>query len=638
MGSLDLTQQSECYESSIRKAPDFEQKLYNQFRQSKSIHTLNDVLSMGLTVSGDGPCIGKLDESNSVYNWLSYSSVSEKVVKIGLGLRHLATLSGSKFKIGLISTKHLADCLIIEYGCYYGGLTVVPLDENISPKDYAPLLNRMNIGCVIVDTPDRVQALTSQSECLPNLKFIVVIENILESYRSKANGYGLTVKTLDQVIEIGEEDPIHPEDKTKPNDVALIIHPNSLTNKAEGVVLSHGSILSNAIAITIRLGKHAPTRCDILFCYMPITKMNQRCVQIAVLMAGGRLGFSENEFKHAWKDMECLKPTILVTLPYLIKSLHDKLFLKVKGNLIAEWFVKRSLTTVGRCSGRQRLSVWQAFVLSKIRNKLGGNLRLIIVTKSHLPRYLMNFIRLSLGATVCSSYGLKETSGPCTMSFPDDESTEHVGPPLPNVSIKLISIKNLQELHLSAEICVQGDNLFSGYLIDEQNNQKVEDWHSTGDIGFWRANGTLEIIGRACDVVKLSGGKLIAPRKIESIYSQSQFINNLYLHGELNRPLVGIVNPTKYYLTIWARENNLKGTYYDICKEQKAHEEIIADLRSLGRRHGLEPYQQIKIITLVSENFSPKNGLCNSVFLTNRQACATKFKQLITGMHNIDLK
>ena len=164
-------------------------------------------------------------------------------------------------------------------------------------------------------------------------------------------------------------------------------------------------------------------------------------------MAGGRLGFSGNDLKQSWKNMESLRPTLLVTIPYLIKNLHDKLFLKVKGNLIAEWVVNRSLTTIGRCSGRQRLSIWQSFVLSRIRNRLGGNLRLIIVAKSHLPRYLMNFIRLSSGAKVkinnrltikntvsilpfnflsrkvFTSYGLKETSGPCTMSFSSDEST-----------------------------------------------------------------------------------------------------------------------------------------------------------------------------------------------------------------------
>lgn len=115
-------------------------------------------------------------------------------------------------------------------------------------------------------------------------------------------------------------------------------------------------------------------------------------------MAGGRLGFSGSDLKQSWKNMESLKPTLLVTIPHLIKSLHDKLFLKVKGNLIAEWFLHRSLVTLGPCSGRQRLSIWQSYVLSRIRNRLGGNLRLIIVAKSHLPRYLMNFIRLSLGA------------------------------------------------------------------------------------------------------------------------------------------------------------------------------------------------------------------------------------------------
>lgn len=62
-----------------------------------------------------------------------------------------------------------------------------------------------------MDTPDRVHGLIGQSNCLQCLKFIVVIESIIESFKSKAFAYGLTVKTLNQVIKIGEEDPIYPE-------------------------------------------------------------------------------------------------------------------------------------------------------------------------------------------------------------------------------------------------------------------------------------------------------------------------------------------------------------------------------------------------------------------------------------------
>lgn len=50
-------------------------------------------------------------------------------------------------------------------------------------------------------------------------------------------------------------------------------------------------------------------------------------------------------------------------------------------------------------------------------------------------------------------------------------------------------MKSLQELNLTGEICVKGDNLFKGYLCDNLTNcdQKSEGWHLTGDIGFWRS-------------------------------------------------------------------------------------------------------------------------------------------------------
>lgn len=98
----------------------------------------------------NGPCIGKL-VSNGQYEWTSYSTVYENIVTIGLGLRHLAILSGSKFNIGLIASKHLADCCLIEFACYNSGLIVVPLDDNLTPKDCALILEqRKCVNCYIV--------------------------------------------------------------------------------------------------------------------------------------------------------------------------------------------------------------------------------------------------------------------------------------------------------------------------------------------------------------------------------------------------------------------------------------------------------------------------------------------------------
>lgn len=53
-----------------------------------------------------------------------------------------------------------------------------------------------------------------------------------------------------------------------------------------------------------------------------------------------------------------------------------------------------------------------------------------------------------------------------------------------------------------------------------------------GDIGQWNPNGTLKIIDRKKHIFKLSQGEYIVPEKIENIYIKSQFVEQVFVHGE----------------------------------------------------------------------------------------------------------
>lgn len=45
-------------------------------------------------------------------------------------------------------------------------------------------------------------------------------------------------------------------------------------------------------------------------------------------------------------------------------------------------------------------------------------------------------------------------------------------------------------------------------------------------------NGTLKIIDRKRHIFKLSQGEYIVPEKIETIYLKSQYVHQVFTHGE----------------------------------------------------------------------------------------------------------
>jgi long-chain acyl-CoA synthetase len=85
------------------------------------------------------------------------------------------------------------------------------------------------------------------------------------------------------------------------------------------------------------------------------------------------------------------------------------------------------------------------------------------------------------------------------------------------------------------EICVKGSNVFTGYFRDPERTAQTidsEGWHHTGDVGEWLPNGCLKIIDRKKHIFKLSQGEYIVPEKIENSYLKSQYIEQVFVHGE----------------------------------------------------------------------------------------------------------
>lgn len=59
-------------------------------------------------------------------------------------------------------------------------------------------------------------------------------------------------------------------------------------------------------------------------------------------------------------------------------------------------------------------------------------------------------------------------------------------------------------------------------------------------------NGTLKIIDRKRHIFKLSQGEYIVPEKIETIYLKSQYVHQVFVHGES----IKVNNNTIFIFTI----------------------------------------------------------------------------------------
>jgi long-chain acyl-CoA synthetase len=182
-------------------------------------------------------------------------------------------------------------------------------------------------------------------------------------------------------------------------------------------------------------------------------------------------------------------------------------------------------------------------VLSKVRDRFGGNLRHGFCAGAAVPKEVLAFMD-DIGIPIYEGYGLTETSPIIALNVPGKRKVGAVGAPLKGVSVIIADEKgNPSPEGTEGEICCYGPNVMKGYY----NNQKATDevmtlapdgvsrlFH-TGDLGKLGSDGFIHVTGRLKEQYKLENGKYICPTPIEEAIGMSRFIMQVVLCGA-NRP------------------------------------------------------------------------------------------------------
>jgi long-chain acyl-CoA synthetase len=118
-----------------------------------------------------------------------------------------------------------------------------------------------------------------------------------------------------------------------------------------------------------------------------------------------------------------------------------------------------------------KLSLLDNLVLSKIRERFGGNLRFGCVAGASCPPEVLHFMD-SIGIPVYEGYGLTETSPIITMNTPERRLVGSVGRPIGGVTVHVVDEdgKTLPPGE-EGEICCVGPNVMKGY----HNNPEATD-------------------------------------------------------------------------------------------------------------------------------------------------------------------
>ncbi|XP_018566336.1 long-chain-fatty-acid--CoA ligase 5 isoform X2 [Anoplophora glabripennis] len=601
--------------------------------------TLYETFRRGSKISNNGPCLGWRESYAKPYQWLSYNEALLRAKNFGSGLVAQGLPPGATTIIGIYA-QNCPEWILTEQAAYCYSMVLVPLYDTLGPDACAFIIKQAEITVVVCEDDNKCNLMLEKSpRCL---KKLIVIKDLRVSTKQKAKNMGVEIVRFSDVESLGSKKS-HPEVPPKPSDLATICYTSGTTGNPKGVMLTHENIVASTSAVILQFGDHKLKSTDVMISFLPLAHMLERCCENAMYSVGGGVGFYLGEIRRLSDDMKALKPTVTPAVPRLLNRIYDKVQAEINGSCVKKMLYNMAISAKEKEIKRgiiRNNSFWDLVVFRKVQEGMGGKLRLMLVGSAPLAENVLTFVRCALGCLVVEGYGQTECTAPITLTIQGDHVPGHVGPPVACCCVKLVDVPEMEywAKNNQGEVCVKGTNVFQGYYKDPEKTEEVIDeqgWHHTGDVGTWMSNGTLKIIDRKKHIFKLSQGEYIVPEKIENVYIRSQYVSQVFVHGEsLKSCIIAIVVPDVDVIKCWAQEYGIPGTFSVLCNNAEVKQLIMDDMISWGKEAGLRSFEQVKDIYLHPDNFSIQNGLLTPTMKSKRPQLKAYFKPQLDDMYS----
>lgn len=169
------------------------------------------------------------------------------------------------------------------------------------------------------------------------------------------------------------------------------------------------------------------------------------------------------------------------------------------------------------------------------------HLRVMISGSSSLsPQLLTAWTSEIRKEGIVERYGMTETGMISSNSIDGNFKMNSVGKALPSIEIKIEKSSENEAVDYG-QVLVRGPGLFKGYLklnkksnvhpeASDFTNNNQNDFFNTGDQGYFTNDGNLKLVGRDCEILKVSGYK-VGCNEIESVIMDQGSVEECFVIG-----------------------------------------------------------------------------------------------------------
>lgn len=588
--------------------------------------TVYSLLTEAVERYGDRPALHEAVGERGAKTWRAYHWPEFKriVDEIAAGLDALDIRTGDV--IALHSETNL-EFYLCDLGAMAAGAIAAALYTSYPPTEQVKTLRNCEAKAVFVENPKILGALQSAADAPLAVRWILM------------SGEAEGAITLAALRESGHAriaaDPSLPASiaaRVRASDHAILYLTSGATGEPKMGLVTHAAIVAN-IDITLEVTPLGPD--DRTIAFLPSAHITQRlAMEMMPLKVGMAVYFSEGLSKLP-HELKTVKPTFLVAPPRVWERMYASICTEIRKRGTISQKIFYGALGLGAEAAKRRIDgrevpAWMAKLLgmadravfSKIRERMGGELRMAVSGAAPLGKDLADFFA-AIGMPIYEGYGLTE-GGIVALNPYGRAKSGSIGKPFPNVEMKLAE---------DGELIFRGPVVFSGYFRSPEATAAVlrDGWLHTGDIAEFDKDGYVYITGRKKEVLVSSNGKKIYPALIETLFKMEHIFNQVLLLGD-KQPYVAAL----FTLNIPVAEQvkgmeSLKGRP---ASEIVAAAPVQAEVRRLVARINkqLAPFEQIRKFHVLDRDFTIEDGELTPTMKVRRARVVENHRKIVSDL------
>ena len=411
--------------------------------------------------------------------------------------------------------------------------------------------------------------------------------------------------------------------------------PSGSTGDPKGVMLTHKNLTANVLNSQRWLD--LDDRRELALTYLPFSHIFERAAWYLYTNIGAVIAYAESIEAVARNLLE-VRPTAMTSVP----RMFEKIYAKIIERGLSAGFPKRQIFLWALAVGRRwaeakdrgdrvgpllalQHKIADALVFKKWREAVGGNVRLFISGGAPLAPEIA-YLFYAAGLPILQGYGLTETSPSVSCNTVTRNRIGTVGPIIDGVDAKIAG---------DGEILIKGDTVMLGYYNRPVENSEVftpDGWLRTGDIGHIDADGFLVITDRKKDLIKTSGGKYIAPQRLESLIKSSRFVSQVVVVGNARKFASALIVPNMELLVGYAQ---IKGIEYKDQHDLISNPRIVDLIERQVNKYTTElaRFEKVKKVALLDEELTIESGELTPTLKPKRAVIEKKYSTVIDRLY-----